>query len=560
MRRPPYLLLAALGLYVVLAWTTVTGIGVVGEVAATWGLEAPPRVVVEFDGEPVFADRQEGLLRASQVRPLERLQLGPIGVPLAVNQYTGGPPDWPARAVHAVTGSRAAVTATHVVLGGLLLLLLHRFLRFHGSPGSAGLAALVLAADWSFVFFRKVLGGTEILLQAAALLVLWAFWSRRWSGGRLGSAAIAVGVGLGLLAKVTFAVTLVAFAFAALATRWDKPNLKPPPPLPLWKMAGIVLVLVSPLILTLVHHAGLEHAVPSHDMLGLQFERLGQGLERLVSGDPMPEREANHSLGWFLTNPLPWVATAWHGEAPTGPSVLRLMGWGIVAGGSVLAWVRRRPQGSDALLRFLSLFVPAQLVALWLANRDLHHLAQAAPMCALWFALAVNRLVSLRFNPRSRGRAWVGLLLALPWVVAGSLQLGRTDAVVETLEVRHFTEDGQRSLDWILEDVERLVVCDYDLYGMLELRSPQVEITNAWAANARHFGQRDEVLVELLRVGAGGHYLQVRPSAPMVYNNTPSDEDLAEAAALAGVTLVEVGTLEDAAGAWARLYSLQPQR
>ena len=192
--RVPFLLIVALALYAGLALTTVRDVGVVGEVAASWALESPPRVVTEWvDGEPVLADVETGLLRASQVRPLERLQLGPVALPLAVNSYTGGPPDWPARAVYALTGSLGAVTALHVALGGLLLLLVHRFLRYHGTPGSAGVAALVLATAWSYVFYRKVLGGTEVLLQASALLVLWSFWSRRWAGGRLGSAAIAVG-------------------------------------------------------------------------------------------------------------------------------------------------------------------------------------------------------------------------------------------------------------------------------------------------------------------------------------------------------------------------------
>ena len=206
-KRFPHSLVLALLLYLGLAASTVRDVGVVGEVAAPWGLETPPEVVVAWTdaGAPVLAgDHRAGPLAASQVRPTERLVLGPVSLPLAVNSYTGGPPDWPARAVHALTGSVRAVVALHVTLGALLLVLVHRFLRFHGSDIAAALAALVLATDWSFVFYRKVLGGTEILLQAAALLALWALWSRRWSGGRHGAAAIAVGVGVGLLAKATF--------------------------------------------------------------------------------------------------------------------------------------------------------------------------------------------------------------------------------------------------------------------------------------------------------------------------------------------------------------------
>ena len=535
--RLPALLILALALYAGLALTTVRDVGVVGEVAASWALEAPPRVVTGWvEGEPRYADSEEGLLRAAQVRPLERLQLGPIALPLAVNSYTGGPPDWPARALFWLTGSRAAVTGLHVALGALLLVLVHRFLRFHGTPQSGGVAVLVLASAWSFLFYRKVLGGTEVLLQAAALLVLWSFWSRRWAGGRLGSPAIAVGVGLGLLAKVTFGVTLVAFAIAALATRWDKPALKPPPPLPLWKMGGVVVLLVSPLLLSAADHVGVA-ALPTHDHLGLQLERAFDGLRRLFSGGAVPAREASGSLRWFLVDPLAWFGAAYGAEAPPGHLFLRLVGWGVVLGGSLLSWIQRRSERSDALLRFCSLFVPLQLLLLWLANRDLHHLAQATPMVAIWFGLAATRLLQLRFNPRSLAASALGVLLALPWVIAGGLHLQATDRVLSELPVRHFTEQGQAELVDFVDHRGPLWACDYDLYGMLEARG--VEVTHLWADHAQRYGE--PVLEDL---PAEGYYLWVEPSAPMIYNcEQPA-------------ALVEVDRLAD----WAVLYSLELER
>ena len=530
--KRPILLVFALALYVALATTMVRDVGVVGEVAAPWSLEAPPRVVTAWSqGEPVLADREDGVLRASQVRPLSRVQIGPVALPLAVNSYTGGPPDWPARALFAATGSLGAVTGLHVVLGGLLLVLVHRFLRFHGSPGSGGVAVLVLATAWSFLFYRKVLGGTEVLLQAAALLVLWSFWSRRWAGGRLGSPAIAVGVGLGFLAKITFGVTLVAFAIAALATRWDKPALKPPPPLPLWKMGGIVVLLVSPLLIASIDALP---ALPTHDYLGLQLERAADGVARLFSGGSTPARETASSLRWFLFEPLAWFGAAYGAEQPAAYVPLRLIGWLIALGGSALAWWDRRPDRADALLRFASIFVPTQILLLWLANRDLHHMAQATPMVAIWFALACNRLLRLRFNPKSLGRAVVGVGLAGPWVVAGVLELRATDEVLADLPVEHFTEHGQAELvDW-LDDRGPLWACDYDLYGMLETRG--VAVTHVWADHAQRY--RQDVLADL---PTGELYLWVEPSAPMIYNcERPDDLEL-------------IDTLGD----WAALYRLE---
>ncbi len=549
----------ALVLGAVLAATTVTRVGVVGEVAASWALDAPPVVVVDWKG-PLLADYDQGLFRASLVRPLERLQVGGFSLPLAVNSYTGGPPDWPARAVYAATASTAAVTTLHVALGGLLLVLLHRFLRFHGTEGSGGIAALILATDWGFVFYRKVLGGTELLLMAAALLVLWAFWSRRWAGGRLGSPAIAAGIGLGLLAKATFGVTLVAFGLTALLTRRDKPaGLKGPRPMPLWKMAGVVLLLTSPLWISALDHLGAPASFPSHDFLGLQVERLVQGLERLASGERAPSRETGETLLWFLGNPLPWFEAAYGGEAAGGLSSLRLIGWGLGLGGSLLEWRRPRADRAGALLRFVSLYAPLQVLLLWLANRDLHHLAQASPTIAIWFALSVNRLAQERLNIRSWGRAGLALGLSLPWMLAGSLQLWRTDTVLDTLRAPSFTERGQAELIEGLRShgVERLYACDYELYGMVEVRAPELSVTHAWANAASRPGDRSGALEDLLEHAAGGHYLWLRPSAPMIYNLSPSDRKLEAAASAAGVELTERFSLEDREGPWARLYEVR---
>ena len=263
-RRFPLSLILALGIYLVLAMTTVKNVGVVGEVSASWGLENPPEVVVGWeDGEALYADGYKaGPLVASQVRPLERIQLGPASLPLAVNQYTGGPPDWPARWVYGLTHSIDAVLWLHLFLGGLLLFLAHRFLRFHGTDIAAAVAALALATDWNFLFYRKVLGGTEILLQAALLLSLWALWSRRWAGGKHGGTAIAVGIGLGLLAKATFLPSLIAFGVAVLLTRKDHPATQPPKPISSTWLAGIIVLLTAPLWISWIDHTN-QNSQPS---------------------------------------------------------------------------------------------------------------------------------------------------------------------------------------------------------------------------------------------------------------------------------------------------------
>ncbi|MEC7241669.1 MAG: hypothetical protein VXW32_10565 [Myxococcota bacterium] len=555
-RRIPLSLFLAVGIYGVLALTTVNNVGIVGEVDGTWALEFPPKVLVGWEnGLPVWGDgSRSGPFVASQVRPLERLDFGGLQLPLAVNHYTGGLADWPARATHALTGSLEVVRGVHLFLGGLLLVLMHRFLRFHGTDIAAAVAAIVLASDWNFVFYRKVLGGTEVLLQAAGLLVLWAMWSRRWGGGKHGSTAIAVGVGLGFLAKATFLPTLLALSIVALATRKDHPAIRPPFPIRPLRMAGIVLLLTSPLWFSWLHHShAFEEAlhIRSHDYLGLQTERAWHGLFQAGAS-----RESAVSLWSFLSTPFPWLEGAYQTETPSAGPPWRSLALLIPLTGSVLAWRDRSESRPRALLRFMSLFVPLQVLLIWLSNKDLHHLAQAAVPMAIWVGLATDRLCALITPPRSPKRAFYSLLLSVPWLLGGSTALQKTDEALATTPIHTFTQSGQTELtDWLRSHrVNRLWTTDYDLSGMLEVHLPGVHISHAWGDVSRR-GQ--EALPDLLKAAKEGHYLTVRPSAPMIYNLRPSADQLDEIAAELGIEIEPVAALHDARGSWAELYALR---
>ncbi len=574
---PP--LWAALALYLSLTFTCVQAVGVVGEVAIGWALPSPPRVLTQLS-PPIHSDIGEAILRAAQTRPTERLVLGGASLPLAINAYTGGVADWPARLARAATGSSHAGVVIHVALGALLVCLTHRFLTFHGTHIAAAAAAFILASDWCFVFYRKVLGGTEILLQAAALLVLWALWSRRWRGGVHGAVGLAIGVGLGLLAKVTFVATLGAFVGAIVLTRWDHPRLKPPRRVHPALLLGIPLLCVAPLLLAAVHHAQMTAAlveaagmagrgaeaplVRSHDTLGLQFDRLWSGWSQA-----RPAREGMVNLLSFFGNPLRFFADA-YGAVPVSPfSPLKALGYGVTLLGAALEWRPLVPSrgeaspqpssgvggartGSAALLRFLSIFVPLQVGLLWLLNRDLHHLAQATVPLAMLAGLAADRVASTLAPPRSIRRAVATGILVAPLLLAGVQHLRDTDAVVATVRVPSFTETGQASLVSALREagVTRLLTSDYEVYGMLEVRAPEIDITHTWGALSR--GNRDRAA--LLSLATDGWYLSIRASAPMIYNWSPDDKAVAGAAARAGVAATPVATLTDATGTWATIW------
>lgn len=560
----------ALALYLALAAATVRGVGVVGEVAIGWALGRPPVALVDLDpprvadGAPPVraapavdlptAGHRWGPLVASQVRPVERLELGGQGLPLAINRYTGGPPDWPARLVWLLTRRVGAVTALHVALGGVLLVLVHRFLRFRGTDVAAAVAALVLASDWSFLFYKKVLGGTEVLLQAAFLLVLWALWSRRWGGGRHGLLALGVGVGLGLLAKATFALSLLALALAALLTRWDRPRLAAPDLRGLGPGLAAALLIPAPLVIAgLHHHLALSAPPPTHDFPALQVERVLAALQ----GGPSPAREGLANLWWYASQPLAFFGPAYGVQDLPGPSPLRLAGLALVLAGTALAWRDRHPTPAEALLRFSSLLLVLQLGLLWLVARDLHHLAMATPTLVIVAGLALDRLAAVATPPRSPARARVALILALPLLVAGVRSLARTDAVVGQVAVPTFSQQGQAALATLLgrHDVQRLLVADYESYGMLELRAPSVQVTHAWPAVARH-GPRPpaELLPALLGQAAGGHLLLVRASAPMAYNLRVTEGQLQQAAQASGLRVTRVEALPQEA---ATLYRVE---
>lgn len=539
-------LVLALAIYLGASALWIRGVGVVGEVDLSWGLGRPPAALVQLD-PPLWADGaatpsagdRRGPLVASLVRPIEGLRLGGLDLPLAVNSYTGGLADWPARLVWLATGSRRAVVGLHIGLGALLIALVHRFLRLRAGEVPAQVAALVLACDWSFLFYRKVLGGTELLLLGSALLCLWALWSRRWGGGRHGLWILGLAVGLGLQAKITFALSLGALGLATLLSRWDRPALRPPlnRGIPLGGL--LVALLLLPLLLSWAHHAlAVPQGLQSHDFPALQGRRVLGALR----GDTGSPRESLANLGIFFSEPLAFFGPAYGLPDPPPPSPLRLLGFGVVLVGALLGFRRPHPSAQEALLRFCAIFVPLQVLALGLVARDLHHLAQASLGLAILAGLACSRLAALFGPSRSPRHQLIALLLASPLLLAGLRSSQQTDPLLERLRVPTFTEQGQAAMVDLLRahGVRRLYLADYESYGMLELRAPELEIIHAWPAIQ---GRPQHALPDLLALAAGHHLLWVQESQPMGYNLRLKPDQLERLAAEEGHRLVREGEL-----------------
>jgi len=433
---------------------------------------------------------------------------------------------------------------------------------------AANLVGLALATSWSFIYYKKVLGGTEVLLQAAGVLFVWALWSRRHSGGKHGATALAIAAGLGLLAKITFAPVLAALCLASLLTRWDHQPLNPPPKMRIARLIGVVILITSPLSIALIHHELLapENVVVSHDYLDLQ-------INRAIGGLSTAPREGAQNLMWFALDPLQWFGPAYSTELPKFSPIGRGIGWLLIIFGCLSAWRDRDPLRSGALLRFMSLAVLLEVAILYMSNRDLHHLAQLSPHVAILLALSIERCAAMFTAPRSYRRALLSTILILPWLYSGFSALRATDSIIATSPIHTFTAKGQSDIISMVErnNVERLWSSDYDLYGVLDIRLPSIEVKNVWGdVSHRRGGHREggvtvkvcdisghncprAALQDLLRSARGGHYITVRPSAPMIYNLNPNMHDLQHAAGAVGVNIEVVDYLEDTEGRWAQL-------
>lgn len=560
MRRSttPWLLLALVP-YVILASTTVQKVGVVGEVALGWMRGPPVEVAVEFDAPPV--EHAIGPLRARQTRPIERLQLGSVHLPLAINSYTGGLPDWPARAVHAATHSTRQVWALHLTYGALLLAGLFHFLRKHAGLAAATAATMVLGSRWDFVFYRSVLGGTEAVLVGATLGMVWALWHRRWRGGPGGVAAIALAVGIGLHAKLTFVLVAAAIAAAATILRSDRPAMGPPAPArPLRVLAAVMAPLV-PLVVANVHQRCIpDPTIHSHDHVQLQLDRVFRALQ----GDSGPSRESLDNVVYWLGDPVGFLGRAYGVEdVPAAPWALVALGWAVLGVGVLMVWRQRHPTPREALLRFGSILIPLGVGLILVVARDLHHLATLSVVVAMVAGLAADQVAGRWAPPRSNRRVLAALVLVSPWVASGAIQLAQTDPVVQQVQVPTFRADGQAALAALLRDsgARQVWVSDYESMGALELALDDGPpgLHHVWGVASRRAGNRElqkSFPADLLRAAVGDHLLRVRASAPMIYNFRTRGRQLDSVANESGVRLVEVGRLADEQ---AVLYRVEPQ-
>ena len=274
--------------FIVLLYSLLQGFyfreaGVVGEVSIGWSSQ--PSVVVHTNPVQYDDGHQWGLLRARQTRPTETIQIGEKHIPIAVNSYTSAIPDWPSFALHQLYPSPLLIRLFHIALGGGLIFLCIPFFGYSNSI----IMGIILATDWNFLFYKNLLGGTELCLQLASLGIMWVLWTKRSWGWLL------FWMALGLQAKVTFAFLIIPVLTTIVLFRIPLPKEK------IKQGLGVSFILMIPLMIQAYHHHHVEGLVQSHDTWEMQLSRVMHAF----SGSPMKAiREQGSNVWLWMSNPL----------------------------------------------------------------------------------------------------------------------------------------------------------------------------------------------------------------------------------------------------------------
>jgi hypothetical protein len=473
-------------------------IGIVGEVAASW--TKTPLVIQETTPLTTTVLDSFGPFTLRSTRPI--LSLGSI--PIAANIYTSAIPDWPSAILFSIFKSAEVSLLWPSFFGAFFLITVFWLLKSHLNLFHRFLIIGLLGSDWIFLFYKKALGGTETLLQLSWLLCIVALF--QFQKKEDGSQLLGWGIGLGIFAKVTFILNLLPIAVAWILIRPTRYSL-------LSILKPILLCLFFP-ILTLILFWDIDIIVRSHDFLSLQWERIVS----VLSMSPSPARENSWNIVLWMLDPLPFFEFAYQTPIQTKHWLLKGIGW-IVA--LVILFSNRK----DIRLQMITILLFSQVIILGLIAKDLHHLAMATPLFAIWLAMLTQHLSTKKT-----------ILFMLFWLVGNIQILSKSSSTIASVQTPSFTKVNQLNLVALLEknSVRQLMTMDYEVYGVLEALAPTIEVTHTWAAISH---ERVAALPYLLKQSVGGHLLLLKSSSRMIYNLYPSENQLEYQARILGLKI-----------------------
>ena len=477
--------------------------GIVGEVALGW--RSFPTVLTDTD--PISTSQ------LSNWGPFERFQTRPIlrfgDWPWAINLYTSGLMDWPSRILTKAGATELHIRLWHAACGVLPLTILSLGLRNLIPARAALMMGVLFVTNWHFLVYKSLLGGTEIALQTAwcAVLVGLVQLSQNHSAGRW----LGIGIGLGLLAKWTFGICLIAAA--PLLWKW-RHRVE-------WKSVLTWTAAFSwPQLITAIAFFKTDIIIRSHDFGEMQLTRVLDALKG--SGPP---RESFSNVWHWLIDPLHFFEL--HYGAVQQSTWWLLHPIALVIAVITLRW-------ASPLCRWCWGLLLAQVLLIGVVAKDMHHLAMAIPLLLLCFTQLPRR---------------IAVLTSALWVAGNLSSLLSTNNSWSSITVPTFNRSNQELLRSTLRQhhVQRLVTMDYEVMGMLEDES---SAAHTWGAISH---QRRATLPRIIEHAAGGHMLVLQSSSSMIYNLKPTDAVLEQHAKTLGLKL---SLLEQWSEDRLRLYSV----
>lgn len=418
--------------------------------------------------------------------------------PFMLNVYTSAFPDWIHWLVYQITESIEVIRCSQIICATLATMMMIFWLRDHFSHSMLIVFWSLLMTDWNYLFYKKALGNTEILLQVSwmmcilPLLLNWTLKAQRQY--------LVFGLILGLWTKITFVLHLLPLIIGILWVNEQR--------MALFKSLtlGIFFGLL-PGFCFIWWTESIDIPIRSHDFWAMQWQRI----QHALSGQSSNVREHSSNVWLWLLDPLPFFSRA-YGVAPT-----LWHGWGRLLGYLLTLWILIRTSIPDTA-RWLSVW-GSQVLVLAVVAQDLHHLAIATPL--LWLCIVYiwnhTQQKSLKFL------AIGGFLLGNVWILLD------TPKQINQVSTPTFSESRQTELIHMLQthDVTRLITMDYEIFGVIEVLAPAIQVTHAWPSISI---ERWAVLPNLLDNYPSSHLIVLSSSMPMIYNLQPTKHRLEETA------------------------------
>ena len=141
--------------------------------------------------------------------------------------------------------------------------------------------------------------------------------------------------------------------------------------------------------------------------------------------------------------------------------------------------------------------------------KDLHHLAMIIPI------LAIGLEESLKKESKK-----IRLVLMSCLAIAYGIHIIQGDKQLKSISTPTFGKSKQMKMLERLQvnKVETLITMDYEIYGIIEILDPQIDVIHAWGAISI---EGYNSLPKILQKAKGGHLIVCDSSMPMIYNLHP---------------------------------------